>query len=379
VPGFVIAVTTGAPLTIAIASATLGVSLLHSILLGFATLETYRLRRATRRADTFSDYISQPFELAWAPLTSYHELDQLTQHPIQTHFSRFDQDEPFPEVPKNANLAPASISPDTHALRPLSPINDQLLNLPLVPTLSRKDKGKQRASTPTLESSELPQPASTPEPLSPLTIKTAFAALERENQLALHTSQPLRAPVKTYVPPELESMILEQPDDLELANTQVNEPDPTNFEGPSYILPTVHSIAPGPTVASPASENPMSLKGLTKVVITGNERYEQANTTSEPPPVSLLPMHPECHCPEHDEFSGGTISYCPNGEPWYVPANAVHSVACHFCYKPAGLDLGAGLGVISSLYGVHYSATHNHSFHAFKFSHAARRCWSRAC
>jgi hypothetical protein len=106
VPSFAFAITAGSPLTIALASATLGVSLLHSLLLGFATLETYRLRRATRRADTFSDYISLPFELSWSPTTSFHEFDQLTQHPIQTHFSRFDQDEPYPEVPSNANLAP---------------------------------------------------------------------------------------------------------------------------------------------------------------------------------------------------------------------------------------------------------------------------------
>jgi hypothetical protein len=131
VPGFIIAVTTGAPLTIALASATLGASLLHSLLLGFATLETYRLRRATLRADTFSDYISLPFELSWSPQTSFHELDQLTQHPIQTHFSRYDQDEPYPEVPHNANLHPAAMSPDSHALRPCSPTDAKLLELQL--------------------------------------------------------------------------------------------------------------------------------------------------------------------------------------------------------------------------------------------------------
>jgi hypothetical protein len=168
-------------------------------------------------------------------------------------------------------------------------------------------------------------------------------------------------------------MILEQPDDLELANVQSNEPDPTNFEGPAYVLPTVHNIAPGPTIAAPALEHPASQLGLTKVAISGNEHNEQKSNTPVTPPVSQLPLHPECHCPEHDEFSGGSIAYCPNGEPWYVPENAVHSVACHFCYKPAGLDLGAGLGVVSSLYGLHYSATHNHAFHAFKFQHSSPR------
>jgi hypothetical protein len=373
VPSFAIALTAGAPLTIALASVTLGVSLLHSLLLGFATLETYRLRRATLRADTFSDYISLPFELSWSPQTSFHEFDNLTQHPIQTHFSRFDQDEPYPEIPLNANLAPAAITPDDHALRPLSPVNDRLLESPLVPTLSLKSKGKQRETTTTDQPPTPKLMAPSPEPLSPLALKVAFAALEREDQLVAHSSQPLRAPVKKYLPPALKDMIEEQPDDLELANVQTNEPDPTNFEGPSYILPTVHTIAPGPTIANPAPEHPSSQAGLTKVLITGNEKNESANPIPAPPPASILPIHPECHCPEHDEFSGGTIAYCPNGEPWYVPEGAVHSVACHFCYKPVGLDLGAGLGVISSLYGLHYSATHNHTFHAFKFAHAAPR------
>jgi hypothetical protein len=373
VPSFAIAITAGSPLTIALASVTLGVSVLHSLLLGFATLETYRLRRATLRADTFSDYISLPFELTWSPTTSFHELDQLTQHPIQTHFSRFDQDEPYPEVPSNANLAPVAITPDDHALRPLSPINDRLLESPLVPTLSIKDKGKQpELNTDSRPPTPIPT-APTPEPLSPLTIKLAFAALERENQLVAHTSQPLRPPSKTYLPPALKDMVNEQPDDIELANLQINEPDPTNFEGPSYILPTVHTIATGPTITTPALEHPMSQAGLTKVLITGNEKNESTNPIPAAPPTSLLPPHPECHCSEHDEFSGGTLAYCPNGEPWYVPANAVHSLACHFCYKPTGLDLGAGLGVISSLYGLHYSATHNHAFHAFKFADAAPR------